>query len=165
MFVTQPEHEFSIAFSFGESGLQRWRVFELGLHAMWFVLTIEVPETDVTFRRTLCVSWDTDLVAILDSLDATRPIALLCMTPGWCSPTGQWLARSAREVWEVRDAGAHRVIVFRDESGVEFGDPSRQEQSQEVGDRRLVARLEAACRTCDTDSTDPAIRVECGQSS
>ncbi len=98
MFVTEPSHEFSFPVSLGVSDSRHWRMVEVSLHAPWFVLTVEAKDGEMCFKRTACIAWDTDLVDALASLVDTRAVALLCMTPGWCSPTGQWSAREVREV-------------------------------------------------------------------
>jgi len=141
MFVTEPQHELSIVSALGTSGRRHWRLFQLSLHAHWFVVTVEVPDGDVVLKQTACVAWDTDLVALLDSLGQSRAVSLLCMTPGWSSPSGQWAARTVREVWTARNVTGDRVILLRDEHGSELGDPSSLKSSEALTDRQLILRL------------------------
>ena len=142
MFITEPYHEFVLPAGLTASGTRHWRMLRLSLHAPWFVLTVEIPDGDVYFARTVCIAWDTDLVDFLESLgDNAKAVALLCMTPGWCSPTGQWSARKVREVWSAR-ASDGRVVILRDEHGQEFGDRVREEPLQAVADHRLILRID-----------------------
>lgn len=141
MFVTEPQDELSIFSALGTSDRRHWRLFQLSVHAQWFVLTVEVPEGDVTLKRTACIAWDTDLAALLESLGRAKAVSLLCMTPGWCSSTGQWAARDVREVWTARNAAGDLLVLLRDEHGREFGDPSRLKSTDGLTDRRLVLRL------------------------
>ena len=117
-------------------------MFQLPLHALWFVLTIEVLDGDVALKRTACIAWDTDLAALLESLGRAKAVSLLCMKPGWCSPTGQWAACDVREVWTARNASGDLVVLLRDEHGTEFADRSRLKSTGGLKDRRLVLRLE-----------------------
>ena len=122
MFITESDHEFVLPTGLTESGARHWRMLRLSLHAPWFVLSVEVQDDEVSFTRSLCIAWDTDLVDFLESLgDDAKAVALLCMTPGWSSPTGQWSAREVREVWTARACDG-RVVILRDEHGQEFGD-------------------------------------------
>ena len=100
-----------------------------------------MPDGDVTLKRTACIAWDTDLAALLESLGRAKAVSLLCMTPGWCSSTGQWAARDVREVWTARNPAGDQPVLLRDEHGREFGDPSRLTSTDGLTDRRLVLRL------------------------
>ena len=142
VFVTEPSHEFSIPSGLGVSGSRHWRIVQLAVHAVWFVLTVEVTEGSVSFKRTACIAWDTDLVELLQSLGDAKAVGLLCMTPGWCSPTGQWAAREVCEVWEARAGNDHRTVILRDSHGHEFGDRPRVTRQQAHTNRRLILRLE-----------------------
>ena len=116
-------------------------MFRLALHVPWFILTIEVPDGEVRRTATTCIAWDTELVAVLESLGNERAVGLLCMIPGWCSPTGRWAAREVDEVWELRTSRG-RTVRLRDRHGEEFGDtPPGQPQQQELA-RRLILKLD-----------------------
>ena len=143
MFITEPDHEFFVPAGLGTSSARRWRLVRLSLQACWFVLTVEVPDGEVRFTRTVCIAWDTDLVDVLESLGDATAIALLCMTPGWCSPTGQWSARAVDEVWIARTSDGDYAVVLRDKHGDEFGDQSRTDPQQALVDRRLILRLDS----------------------
>ncbi len=143
MFITEPNHELFLPIDPGSTGSRHWRVVRLSLHAVWFLLTVEVPDGDMSFARTVCIAWDTDLADLLESLGDARAVALLCMTPGWCSPTGHWSAREVREVW-VAKTGSGRAVILRDEEGNEFGDRSRTPPPQALPERRLILRLESS---------------------
>ena len=124
MFVTDPQHEFPVS-RLSDSGARHWRMFRLSLNTLWFVLTVEIPDGDDSLKRTVCVAWDTDLVGLLQSLGEARAVALLCMTPGWCSATGEWAAHAVHEVWEAQNDAGDRVVVLLDERGHQLDDPSR----------------------------------------
>lgn len=142
MFITEPDHEFLVPNGPTTADSRHWRVVRLSLHAAWFVLTVEVPEGEVSFTRTACIAWDTDLADVLESLGDAHAVGLLCMTPGWCSPTGQWSAREVHEVW-VAKTSSGRAVILRDAHGNEFGDQSRTMPQQALSDRRLILRLES----------------------
>lgn len=160
MFITEPDHEFLVPAGLGTSSARRWRMVRLSLQACWFVLTVEVSDGEVRLTRTVCIAWDTDLVDVLESLGDATAIALLCMTPGWCSPTGQWSAREVHEVWVGRTSRGDHAVVLRDERGGEFGDQSRTDPQQALADRRLILRLDSIpdrAKPCDRAVGEPSL--------
>lgn len=121
MFVSLPHYEFPIPDGLKQPGSQHWRMIELTLQAPWFLLSVEADteEPDLRMTRTLCIAWDTDLVDLIRSLDATRVKGIVCMVPAWQSPTGHWASRVVREVWMCQsDAG--QSVSLRDEAGESF---------------------------------------------
>ncbi len=143
MFITESDHEFLLPAGLGAFDSRQWRMVRLSLHVPWFVLTVEVAEDEVSFTRTACIAWDTDLVDVLESLGDAKAVGLLCMTPGWCSSTGQWSAREVREVW-VATTDSGRAVILRDEGGKEFGDRPRVESRQALANRRLILRIDSS---------------------
>jgi hypothetical protein len=144
MFVTESAHEMIFPSALISPESRNWRVVGLALHVVWFVLTVEVMIDDDAFDRTACVASDVDLVDVLDSLeDGVKPVSLLCMMPGWCSPTGQWSSRQVVEVWEARSRSGPEVILV-DGDGVELKGRMRSGLRQARADRRLVLRLGVA---------------------
>ena len=114
MFVSQPEYEFPLPPDLAHPGCQHWRVVELTLHAPWFLVSVEIvdPELpDCTVTRTLCIAWDSDLAELLSTLEPDRVKGIVCMMPGWQSPSGQWTSREIREVWRCRSAAGHSVVL------------------------------------------------------
>ncbi len=160
MFTTESHHEFYIPADLSASRSQHWRMFRLSLHAPWFVLTVELNDDEVPSRRTVGIAWDTDLVDVLESLGDATTVGLLCMTPGWCSPTGQWSAREVREVWTARTADG-RVVILRDEHGHEFGDRPEGESQPALEGRRLILKLDASSGDLSTPSL--AVRTPANQ--
>jgi len=142
MFCTESSDEFLFPACLGAYDSRHWRMVRLALHAPWFVLTVEAADGDGCFKRTVCIARDTDLADVLESLGDAKAVGLLCMTPGWCSPTGQWSSREVREVWAARTDRGDCVVTFRDERGVEFGDPHRMQRHQASVDRRLILRID-----------------------
>jgi hypothetical protein len=151
MFTTEPQDEFAFAKILSASATRHWRMVELAMHVPWFVLTVEVFDNEASFKRTLCVAWDTDLVETIESLGAAKAIAVLCMVPGWCSANGQWSARVVSEVWRARTDSGDLVALFRDERGFEFGDRRGVAQGQPLRDRHLVLKLD-----CPMSAEPPA---------
>lgn len=122
MFVSHPEYEFPIPAALGEPGSQHWRMMELGLHAPWFLLSVEVVDPDVPdlgFTRTLCIAWENDLAEVLRPIDADLVRGIVCMMPAWQSPTGQWWSREIREVW-VYSSPRGKHVVLADIGGEKF---------------------------------------------
>lgn len=153
MFITERQDELSLATILSVSATQHWRMVELAMHIPWFVLTLEVFDGEASFKRTLCIAWDTDLVEVIESLDEGKPVALLCMTPGWCSPGGQWSARTVSEVWHARTGSGDPVVLLRDRRGIEFGDRRGAAQEAPLRERRLVLKLDSP----DTDRSMSAL--------
>lgn len=159
MFTTEPQDEFH-APVLGASDRRHWRMFRLSLHVPWFLLTVEVPDGEVRLLTTACIAWDTDLATVLESLGEAHVVSLLCMTPGWCSPTGRWAAREVYEVWEL-ETRTGKAVLFRDRHGAEFGDRLPGQPLEEELARRLILKLDppsepADIATAKTSSTDKA---------
>jgi hypothetical protein len=144
MFITEADHEFLFPSALDASGARYWRMLHLSLQASWFVLTVEVRDGEICFTRTACVAWDTDLVDLLEARGEAQVVGLLCMTPGWCSPTGQWFAREIREVWVAETSDGRRWMMFRDAHGQEFDDPVQSRLHEAIAGRRLILRIESS---------------------
>ena len=85
-------------------GSRYWRAVELSLNASWFVATLCSTDEDQGFRRTLLVSWDTDLVHIVENMIGGYLEALLLMAPPWRSADGQWHSHRIKQIWRAYDA-------------------------------------------------------------
>lgn len=122
MFASQPQYEFPIPPDLAEPGCKHWRMFELTLHAPWFLLSTEIvdpQDRDLRMTRTLCIAWDSDLAKVLRSLDVARVKGIVCMMPAWLSVSGQWTSREIREVWLCKSAAGEGVLL-RDVDGKQF---------------------------------------------
>ncbi len=146
MFVTEPHHEVTFPAILGADSTRYWRAVRLSLHAIWFVLTVEIADGDLSFVRTACIAKDLDLVDVLENLRDARPRGLLCMLPGRCSPTGLWTAREVGEVWVATTPSEERVVILHDQWGGEFGDQIRARPGQDLSQRRLIVRLRSPAR-------------------
>jgi len=147
MFVTEPAHVLAFPTTLGTAGSQYWRAMRLPVHRTWYLLTMATMNPDeVSPRTSLCLAWDTDVVDLLSTDTAMRPLGLALMTPGRASPTGHWSSHEIHEVWTGVARNGRRLILFRDHTGAEFADGVRLTTGHTVSDRYLVARVEAALR-------------------
>ncbi|RTL41054.1 MAG: hypothetical protein EKK53_14280 [Burkholderiales bacterium] len=122
MFVSQPQYEFPFPPGLEQPGCQHWRMVELTLHAPWFLLTVEVFDTEIrdcSMSRTICIAWDYDLAEVLRGLDAELVLGIVCMVPAWASPNGQWSSKEVREVWMCSSLAGQSVLLV-DAVGQEF---------------------------------------------
>ncbi|MCE4540697.1 hypothetical protein LXT12_26030 [Pelomonas sp. P7] len=122
-------------------------MMELTAHLPWFLLSVEInapDEPDAFFVRTLCIAWDRELADVLGSLEAERVKGIVCLTPGWQSPNGQWSAREILEVWTCSSEGGDSVLL-RDAAGQTF-DCGLMPQHVEPMARTLVLRVEPGSR-------------------
>ncbi len=143
MFVSHLEHEFPIPPALNDPGTQHWRMVELSLHTPWFLLSVEFvhpDELDLRTTRTLCIAWEYDLADVLRPLDADRVKGIVCMMPGWQSPTGQWWSREVREVW-LHSSPAGKHVVLADTNGELFDCGLIPEHVGDV-DKELLLRIE-----------------------
>lgn len=90
MFISHPQYEFRFPQGGEAPSAKHWRMFELGLDAPWFLLSIE------TVDRTLCIAWEPDLIEVLRSHPAV--VGITCMMPASDSQAGRWQCRQVMEV-------------------------------------------------------------------
>ncbi|MCE4556260.1 hypothetical protein [Pelomonas cellulosilytica] len=143
MFVSQPEFEFSFPPELAQPGSQHWRVIELTLHVPWFLVSVENVDAEhpgCTITRTLCIAWDSDLVDLLSTIEPHRVKGIVCMMPGWKSPTNQWTSREIREVWRCRSAGGNSVLLA-DTAGEKFDCSVVPDHEQPI-EQELILRVE-----------------------
>lgn len=118
---------------------------EVMLHAPWFLLTVDVVDEDsgISFAHTWCIAWEHDLAKVLDVMDPVRIRSLVCMLPGWATPTGQWASREVREVWLIRTEDTEEYVSLLDAAGEQFEGGLRSDRSTKVAERRLLLQLPA----------------------
>jgi len=104
MFVSLSDFEFPLPAELAEPGSHYWRAVELSLNSSWFVATLCSTGEDQGYRRTMLVSWDTDLVQILENMIGGYLEALLFMAPPWHSADGQWRTHPIKQIWRAYDA-------------------------------------------------------------
>lgn len=147
MFVTEPTHELPFPTTLGTDGSKYWRALRLSVHRTWYLLTMATTSPGEGRPTTsLCLAWDTDVVELLTTDDAVRPLGLALMTPGRSSPTGHWSSHEIHEVWAGISGNGRRLILFRDHAGAEYADGHRLAAGQSVSDRYFIARVEADLR-------------------
>jgi len=123
MFLSLPQYEFQAPQGLGEPGSRHWRVVELPLHALWFLLTVSNPDPEgdgLGRSHTLCIAWELDLVEALRAIGPDRVRGLVAMMPAWSTPTGQWSSRLVTEVWLDADESG-KFVTFTDAAGERFG--------------------------------------------
>jgi hypothetical protein len=67
MFLTCPSYQLVLPTALAEPGVQFWRLVELQVQLPWFVASMLHKEEDVTFQRTFCLCWETDVINLLVS--------------------------------------------------------------------------------------------------
>lgn len=119
MFVTQSDFEFPMPVELVEPGSRYWRTVELSLNTAWFVATLCSTDEDLGYRRTVLVSWDTDLVRIVETMVGGYLEALLLMLPPWGAGKGRWRPHQVKEIWRAYDAerGDEALLIFHTSKG------------------------------------------------
>lgn len=142
MFVTVPDYEFHVPPQLAPPGAKFWRALGISVHAAWFVLTVR-PKVPDALLDTFFLTWDTDVVDAVASLDA-EVRSLICVAPRVNDGAGVWRATQIREIWEgTHPASDGRSILFvgedgRDYAGLFFEPVVKAVRSQ------LVARVGSA---------------------
>jgi hypothetical protein len=119
MFASLSNFEFHIPAGLAEPGTRYWRAVELSLNASWFVATLRSTDEELGFRRTMLVSWDTDLIHIVENMIGGYLEALLFMIPPWRSAGGQWRAHRIEQIWRAYDSDRsdEPLLVFTTSDG------------------------------------------------
>lgn len=119
MFISQSDYEFPFPVELTEPGTHFWRAVELSLNATWFVATLCSIDRANGFRRTLLVSWDTDLVQIQKGLIGGYLEALILMVPAQSDAGGRWISHRITQIWRASDAdrGDEPVLLFTTTDG------------------------------------------------
>lgn len=145
MFVSHPQHEFSLPMGLDNQGSKHWRLVEFSLHTPWFLLTVSeyTEEREILLTHTWCIAWERDLAQILDTIDVDDVQGLVCMMPGWLSAHGEWTSREIREVWWMRTDDAGEFMRFLDVEGKEFDGGLRSEIATKIVERRQLLKVGA----------------------
>lgn len=139
MFVSEDKFEFPVPLSSVDPGTTYWRAMSLSLHAPWFLLTFLVGSGDESLKQTVCVAWDSDLIAMIEANPSLKPCGLAYMKPGWACRSGHWESREIRTIWRARDRDDRAVFIFVDAHGVEHSGSG--ERQAVTGDRQLVLNV------------------------
>ena len=121
MFFTFPSFEYVVPPEMKQVGETRWRTFEhigQGLFVAVMTLSGEPPER----RRTLLMTWDSDLVHMIESRKLAATLHSLHYLSPWQDGGGEPLCREVREIWRGvdRDADGAEVITFKTADGSAF---------------------------------------------
>ena len=139
MFISHPQNEFSNPLFVGAAGSRQWRALELSTCLPWFILTLQAGEEGHEVERTVLVSWDLDLVGIVEGLPFRQLLALLYIDP----PSLQ--AWPIQNVWRHKapDGEQADIFVFSTPDGQEFCGTGGRPPPKTAADRTLVARFSA----------------------
>lgn len=169
MFVSRPQYLFPMPSEMEEPGAKHWRIVELTLHAPWFLLSVDIGDSEQSgsrVTRTLCIAWDNDLVDFAHSIDADRISGIVFMAPPWASPNSQWCSREVREVWKCSSTAGQSVLLV-DAAGQEFDCGLRLEHIEPM-QKELVLSVTFARRQRRPHGqvkTPPSSRRDCRQAS
>lgn len=116
MFVSHPQNEFWNPLFVGATGSRQWRALELSTCLPWFILTLQAGEEGHEVERTVLVSWDLDLVGLVQGVAAPQLLGLLYIDP------------SSLQAWPIQDVWRHEdpageeadIFVFSTPDGQEF---------------------------------------------
>ena len=113
MFITLPPFEFRTPPGLFDEGARRWRLMQINLHVPWFLLSAETTDvgSGLSHVQTICFAWETDLETFLQTFDPAAVKGLVCMAPGWASPSGTWTSHSVHQVWRVDTADEHCLVL------------------------------------------------------
>jgi hypothetical protein len=123
MFTTMPGSQLTWPKELETSPSLRWRAVECPGPSFFFVvLTFHKDEPGTL--RTILVSWDSDLVHLVESPGlAGRLHCVRCLPTSECSGSAQSLpVREIKEIWRGIDRAAQNaeVIIFRTTEGEDF---------------------------------------------
>lgn len=145
MFITFPPFELHPPAGLPGGEMRSWRMMQLPLHVPWFMLSVEVVDSETAMRRvqTFCIAREDDLATFLGSVEAKKVRGLVCMAPGWMSDSGTWTSLEVRQVWlATTAAGTHLVLYGPDGQTVDTQLDS--DQSTEETGRALLLEIKPA---------------------
>jgi hypothetical protein len=119
MFLSRLPYELNIPAPLKDPGEQLWRLFELAVHVPWFLATLRFTEDGISFQRTFCICWETDVVEVMTATPSATPVALQVVRPSRNSD-GVWSVRNIVRIWRLRDSGSNDErshFALEDDSG------------------------------------------------
>ena len=118
MFVSVPEHEFTVPVQLGPAKAKYWRALGLSVGTAWFVLTVR-SRFEEQIQTTMLFVWDTDVVNALEKADSDLE-SLLCVLPAADDAIAGLTCVAIKEVWEAvdRESPDQRCILFVDFDGI-----------------------------------------------
>jgi hypothetical protein len=106
MFLSRLPYELDLPAPLKDPGEQLWRLFELAVHLPWFLATLRFTEDGISFQRTFCICWETDVVEVMTATPSATPVALQVLQPSRSSD-GLWSVRNIVRVWRLRDSASN----------------------------------------------------------
>jgi hypothetical protein len=151
MFVCQKSFEIPVPPLLREPGSGYYRAVELSLQMPWFIITYLVQEDGGSFLRSVCCSWESDLIDLIDaqalahagepSPPTRHAVASLQQVVPHALGTG-WTVRDIRSVWVANEVPSNdRVVIVEDVSGTQFCCTFPSDEPPIIGERRLVATI------------------------
>lgn len=143
MFISDPNHEFWNPLFIGVPGSRQWRALELSSRLPWFIVTLRGHEEGHEVERTLLVSWDIDLVEIVEGLPARQLLGLQYIEPPSPTNSERWQATPIQAVWRSKDPNGEEadIFVFSTSDGEEFCGTGGRPSPQATASRTLVAQV------------------------
>ena len=115
MFTTEKVEEFESPVAGPvEGGLRFWRRVRFPLRQPWYVLTM-MPAAAETTRRSICITRDTELVEMPNTLGAAHLLAFACIRPRRAA--ADWKSWPVHDAWMETMPVKSRRIVFRGYGG------------------------------------------------
>jgi len=143
MFLTFPSFEYVLPDELQVPGGKQWRsVLQFG-DVGWFLARLSFPKDPPDQIQTILVTWDSDLVFLLEERRAVLRSLHYVVLPDEAleSPL---ILRSIGEVLRGTDSAAQdcEVIIFRTTDGAEFCGPLALPVPESVRCSALIARIE-----------------------
>lgn len=114
MFATTSEFEFAPPRSLREPGGKYWAAFKLTTEAPWFLVTLAMPGEEGLQSQTVCVSWESTLLSLLESVGPRAVVSIRRIELKSYQP-GAWTMRDIIEVWHPAAAEREQagILLFR----------------------------------------------------
>jgi hypothetical protein len=151
MFVCHKSFELHVPPLLRSPGSGYYRAVELSLQLPWFIVTYLIQEGENSCLRSVCCSWDNDLIELIDPKamsQALHPSAPTRQTVASLQqlvphPEGNgWTVRDIRSVWTASEVLSDaQVVILEDANGAQFHCTFPCDEPPIVGERRLVARI------------------------
>jgi len=106
MFVARAPYQLVVPPGLAQPGEQYWRLFELPSSLPWFLATVRFNDDEVTFQRTFCLCWESDVVEMLTAVPGATAVSLQLVQPPFGGTQG-WSIRSIARLWRLRKANKH----------------------------------------------------------
>lgn len=151
MFVCHKSFEFPVPPLLRSPGSSYYRTVELSLQLPWFIVTYLIREGENSCLRSVCCSWDNDLIELITPQALTQATqtspptqqAVASLQQVVPQPDGNgWAVRDIRSVWTALNASSdEQVVILEDAYGAQFYGTFPSDEAPIVGERRLVARI------------------------